>query len=345
MRGLQRLLLLALPCIAAVAEPPVAIRVENFTAPPSTGPVTHVTVCNLRTEVYDGDLRLQLPEGWEWAPNKHAVTLGPRETRRIPFTIEKAANTAENSYAVGATCVGAGTEVIREQRIVCASAPYFKPEIDGDLKDWDDAIPVSFLCRGRETIVRTYWNRRAFCLAVTVDEEELTIPENAPASALDAVQFALAAGDAETGAGPDDMATRSEFLIAAGGSRRSSAKCFFLLKPGMPLSAAQQTRGLAGLEFEETQVAVKRKKGLTHYECAVPFAAMPGIRPGEGREIRFSVLIHDPDGTGVRDWGEAAGLWPSQRNPLAWCSWNGIRWGKDAPFDGKIEWGLCSSIH
>jgi hypothetical protein len=70
---------------------------------------------------------------------------------------------------------------------------------------------------------------------------------------------------------------------------------------------------------------------------------MPEIKATEGREFRFSVLVHDPDGTGVRDWGEAAGLWPWQRSRLAWASWQGVQWGKEPPFDSAIEWGFCSS--
>ena len=67
------------------------------------------------------------------------------------------------------------------------------------------------------------------------------------------------------------------------------------------------------------------------------------IRPSEGREFFLSVLVHDPDGTGVRDWGEAAGLWPSQRNRMAWSLWPGADWGEKPPYDNKLHWGLCTS--
>ena len=67
------------------------------------------------------------------------------------------------------------------------------------------------------------------------------------------------------------------------------------------------------------------------------------IRAAPGREFCLSVLVHDGDGTGLRDWGRAAGLWPQQRNRLAWCLWQGAKWPKDPPFDNKIEWGFCSS--
>ena len=108
---------------------------------------------------------------------------------------------------------------------------------------------------------------------------------------------------------------------------------------------ALQPRELALLELKEAKLVVKSRQGITYYECAIPFSVMRDIKATEGREFCLSLLVHDPDGTGVRDWGEAAGLWPSQRSRLAWCDWQGARWGSEAPFDNKIEWGFCSSKH
>ena len=92
-------------------------------------------------------------------------------------------------------------------------------------------------------------------------------------------------------------------------------------------------------------MVVKRRKGITCYEAAIPFSAIPNIEPTEGREFCFSLLVHDPDGTGLRDLGQTAGLWPWQRTRLAWSSWEGVRWGDYVPFDNKAEWGFCSSKH
>jgi hypothetical protein len=54
-------------------------------------------------------------------------------------------------------------------------------------------------------------------------------------------------------------------------------------------------------------------------------------------------LVHDPGGTGIRDWGQAAGRWDGERNRLAWSRFSGDRWGDEAPFDNKTPWGMCSS--
>ncbi len=196
---------------------------------------------------------------------------------------------------------------------------------------------------GRKTIVRTYWNRDQFCLLVEV-EEERHIGYRA-AGEFDAVQLALAPRDAPAASAPDGKATRHEFLLVGSASAWARDRCFQLAKPGDPLSATQEARDIAPLELKAATLVVKRRGQTTCYEAAIPFAAMPGIQATEGREFCFSVLIHDPDGTGLRDLGEAAGLWPWQRNRLAWSLWRGARWGKESPFDNRIEWGFCSSKH
>ena len=89
---------------------------------------------------------------------------------------------------------------------------------------------------------------------------------------------------------------------------------------------------------------MRRIDRVTYYECSLPWGEMrQALQPAEGREIYLSVLVHDPDGTGIRDWGEAAGLWESQRNWFGWSKWSGARWGDRPPMDSRVEWGLCSS--
>ncbi len=309
----------------------LALRVEHFTAPPATGPVVHVLAANLGEEPYEGAVRLDLPEGWAWSPAEQAVSLATGETKRVPFVVERATNLNANEYPVRVTAVSAGVEVVREQTVVCASAPYGKLEIDGDLADWADSLPVAFGQDGKTTTLRTLWNRRTFYLAVEVEEVAL--------AAGDAVQFAVASSKAETGRAPGGRTERFEFVVAG------KPPCYVLDTPGMPLSTAAQPRALESLDTVDAEVAVVHRDGTTYYECAIPFAAMDAFRPSAGREFCFSVLVHDADGNGLRDWGAAAGLWPSQRNPLAWCLWDGVQWGDPPPYDGKIEWGLCSSIH
>ena len=157
------------------------------------------------------------------------------------------------------------------------------------------------------------------------------------------MQLAVSPEGAITGTSEDEEATRFEFLLVAT-SEGTGGRCFLLAKPGMKLAEAAKVRRLEPLEYEDADVAVARRDGITYYECSVPFRLMrKAIRPTEGREFSLSVLVHDPDGTGIRDWGQTAGLWPSQRNRLAWSRWEGAKWGQNPPFDNKLQWGMCTS--
>ncbi len=329
---------------SAAQVEPVALRVESFTVPPSTQPLMHVQIKNLLDVPYQGSLSANGPDGWQIAPAKRDVSLRPGETKRVPFTVERGLNLKSNSYPVEISASGAGVTVVRKQDVACASAPYFKPTIDGDPGEWKDAIPVTFTSGGKKTIISTYWNRRQFSILVAVEEEKLIgYPEEPAASRFDAVQIAISPQDGKTGTSPDQQATRFEFLfVSAGGG--NSGRCFQLAAPGMNLAEGAKSRRLERLKYEKAQVAVSRSGTTTYYECGIPFSPMRGqIRPSEGREFCMSVLVHDPDGTGIRDWGQAAGLWPWQRNRLAWSRWAGATWGKEPPLDNKLQWGLCSS--
>ena len=338
-------------CGAGDADAPaVAVRWENLTVTPATGPVTHVLVKNLRRSTYRGTIRVVCPASWKLNRTSASVTIRPHQTVRVPFAIERGTNAESNSYPVQIEAIGGGAPVRRTQAIVCASAPYFKPQIDGNIDDWGGAIPVTFAVGGKKSVIRTYWSRQNLSLMVAVEETALHPPGSQGAGAgADAVQIAISPRNAETPSHHGGSATsagakaqRYEFLLAAAG-KQPGGKCFALIQPGQKLSLAPKSRPLAGLELAGAQVAVVRKDGVTYYECSIPLKAMPLIRADPGREFCLSVLVHDGDGTGLRDWGEAAGLWPQQRNRLARCLWQGAKWPKDPPFDNKIEWGFCSS--
>ncbi|UCE47027.1 MAG: hypothetical protein JSW47_15630 [Phycisphaerales bacterium] len=341
---LSQLVLLAGVVVAgsATSTADVVVRAENFTVPPATGPLAHILARNTGNAECTVTIEPEFPDGWQWTPENREVTLPPGEVKRLPFTIEKALDARSNRYAVKITVVRGSDKVVHQQSVVCASAPYFTPKIDGKFKDWSDAIPVTFTTAGKKTIVSTYWSRRHFYLYVQVEEDKLCSHKK-DAGQVDAVQFAIAPSDAETPSVAKAEAQRSEFLLVDVGGMFGKDKCFQLVRPGQELSLTQLQRTLEALQLKDAQVAVKRQGKITHYECAIPFSAVPTVRPAVGREIRFSILVHDPDGTGIRDWGKAAGLWPEQRNPLAWCKWSHVEWPADPPYDSKVEFGLCSS--
>jgi hypothetical protein len=158
---------------------------------------------------------------------------------------------------------------------------------------------------------------------------------------FDALQLSISPTHEPTGTLPEQTAERYEFLFAG---TEGKGRCFLLATPETKLAEVGSERSLEPLAYNEAQVVVARRDGVTYYECAVPFSLMrERIRPSEGREFCLSLLVHDPDGTGIRDWGEAAGLWPWQRNPYGWSEWPGANWGDEPPLEPKSSWGLCSS--
>jgi len=325
----------------AVSSEPVALRVESLMVCPSTQPIFFVQVKNLRDEPYEGMLSIRVPAKWRIAPSQRQIFLKANELQRVPFTIEWGVNAKENSYPIEVIAQGAGQEVVRKQNIVAASAPYFKPTIDGVIDEWSDALPVALTTGGKRSVISTYWNRRTFSILIAVEEDAL-IPYQ-ESGRFDAVQLAISPQGAVTGTTVEEQASRFEFLFVAGGDG-SEAKCFKLASPGMKLSEAARCRSLPPLAYDDAKVVVTRDSGTTYYECSLPFGPMrDAIRPSEGRELFLSVLVHDTDGTGIRDWGRAAGLWPSQRNPLAWSRFSDTQWGDTPPFDNKLYWGLCTS--
>ena len=325
---------------AVRGDDPVALRITNMGVTPAHMPSVTVWVKNMSGAAYEGSVRLELPDGWRASVPAQDVSLAPGEVTGVRFTLHDAKNREENRYPLTAVAQGAGQEVRRSQEIVCASAPYFKPNIDGKVDDWEDAIPVTFVTKGKSTTICTFWNRRQLSVLVGVEEENL-IPQGDDGP-FDAVQIALSQQNTKTSTSVDDEATRHEFLLTADGAGQGG-RCFRLAEPGTKLSATQADRNLSELEIEDPKLAVWREGNTTYYEWGISFRSLSGIRPSEGREFFLSVLVHDPDGTGLRDWGEAAGLWPSQRNQLAWSKWPGAKWRDDSPMDNKLEWGMCSS--
>jgi hypothetical protein len=303
--------------------------------------MVYVAVKNQSNTPFDGSVSVTLPGDWKAVPEARPLALAPGETARLGFASEGGVNDASNRYPVEVTVSGSDRKITHEQEVFCASAPYFKPEIDGNIDEWKDAIPVSFSTGGKTTTVRTYWNRRTFSLLVSVEEDALQLPGKA--TKFDAVQFALAPQGATTGTSPEEETERFEFLLTSG-KWLGSGKVLQLAEPGMKLAEAVTVRSLAGLEIADATLSVSREGRTTHYECSIPFAPMRRkIRPSEGREFYFSVVVHDPDGTGLRELGAAAGMWPCQRKPFSWCRFRGDSFAEKASFDSKTPWGLCSS--
>jgi hypothetical protein len=323
------------------------MRIGSFTVAPAHTPLAVVMLRNTSKDPFQGILRVRGPEGWLIVPAEREISAAPGEIVRAAFTVQRGTIVEANSYALEASLTGGGTALVHKQNVVCASAPYFRPKIDGNHDDWKDAIPVTFATGGKKTVVSTYWNRKQFAFLAAVEEDNLvTCRTDGPKEPCDAIQVAISAEDKPTAASPDHPSGRYEFLLVAAGSPqegRWQAKCFQLADPATKLGATQASRDLTPLATGQVEAIVTRKDKVTYYECAIPLKLLAEIKASEGREFCFSLLVHDPDGTGIRDWGQAAGLWPSDRNRLTWSVWPGARWAKEPPFDNKTPWGMCSS--
>lgn len=331
-----------LMAFACQGAEPVALRVENLLVSPSHGPLARVLVANRMSSEYRGTVRLIAPAGWRVVPDRRDVRVAPGAVERVAFNVERGEYVESNRYRLEAVADGAGTSVRWQQTIVAATAPYFKPVIDGRPEEWNEAIPVRFTTGGKQTTISTYWNRTQFSLLVAVEEDQL-VGYQADGRPFDAVQISLAAAGSATGAKPEQPAARYEFLLVWTGSG-TAGKCYQLAGPATRLSETLAIRKLEGLECDKAQLAVRREGRVTYYECGLPMKAMRAeIPPGEGREFCLSLLVHDPDGTGLRDWGAAVGLWPWQRTRLAWSLWPGAVWGREPPYDNRVEWGMCAA--
>lgn len=323
-----------------VSAADLSIRPKNFIVTPSTGPVAEVIVQNNGTSPYSGTVTPTYPEGWQVAPLSQKIDLPAGESTVLSFAVEKGLDRKANIYPVSVNADG--TEPVKAD-VVCASTPYYKPKIDGKLDEWADAIPVAFETGGKKTTVRSYWSRQNFCLAVEVEEDELTGLKNTE-NGLDAIQFSLAPNKAQTPTEKTGTALRYEYVVADSGSFLKGDKCFQLMSYGDTAGVAQETRDLGPLELKDAEVKVKHKDGVTRYEVAIPMRPMlKRLRATAGREYRFSLLVHD-NGK-IRDLGTVMNLWPCDRNPLAWCKFNGAAEPAELPFDNKVEFGFCSSIH
>lgn len=345
MRRIAQAFAMASAALSCLGAEPLRVRVESFTVMPSTGPVVHATVRNESEQPVKASFGVRWPDGWTAEPDEQHLELAPNETVRAPFTLTQAVDVAANRYSLGLVMRVGGRELLGSQQTVCATAPYLRPEIDGKLDDWKDAVPIWLLHDRKRTTMMTCWDRRRICVAVRVEEESLQKwDRRGEAAAVDAIQFSLAAsppppGDRETNA------DRYEFVVVPVSIRRRTAEAFLLMQPGDKTAQAADVRELDGLDCRDVEARVRRKSGTTCYEVAIPIVCLPGIRPTTGRTFRFSLLVHDGASGALVDFGVMLDRWEDERDPLAWCRWKGASFGDVVPFAGNVEFGFSSSIH
>ncbi|MCF7956765.1 MAG: hypothetical protein K9M75_13260 [Phycisphaerae bacterium] len=322
---------------------PLLVRAENIIVPPSTGPVTHLVVKNQKAAPCNCRIQVKYAQDWTISPTEIEISLKSEESRKIPISIDKAIDLESNLYPVEITVISGDMQKVFKQNVFVATTPVFTPKIDGNLNDWEPAVPISFETKGHKTIIRTGWNKKYFNVAVVVEEDELSGYKANSDKSIDAIQFAIAPRKTKTPTTDDQQSQRYEFLIVDSPGFMSSDKCFQLMRPGDNIADALKERALEPLQIKDAKVVVKRNKNLTVYECSIPLSLMAKLKPMTGRDYLMSFLVHDPDGTGIRDIGEVSGLWEFQRNKFAWSTWKGVKWQDRPPYDSKLEWGFSTS--
>ncbi len=331
-------LCLLLGSVGTAAEP-IRLRVEPLTVPPATQPLISVAVQNLQEQPCRGVLSISGPDGWRIASESHPVELPANGERRFAFNIEKARNVEANSYPLTVTARVGEQLVERSQAVFVASAPYSKATVDGRVDEWQDAIPVTFPHQGKRTTISTFWSRRRFYLLVSVQEERHIGHAGPDGRPCDAVQLAISPLDGANEAG--GTARRVELLLMSAGG---AAQCYQLAAVDTALEATRKARALGPLACSDVEVAIQREGDMTHYECSIPFSLLrEAVEPAEGREFFLSVLVHDPDGTGLRDLGQAAGLWARPDDATAWSRWMDAAGERAPPLGNQVRWGLCTS--
>ena len=325
---------------ASIAADPVRIRVEPLTVPPATQPLISVVVRNLQEDLCTGTLSISGPADWRIAPDSRPLELAAGAEKRLAFNIEKARNVEANVYPFTIQA-RVGDRLVRcEQSVFVASAPYSKATVDGQPDEWQDAIPVSFEQQGKRTTISTFWHRKRFYLLVAVQEQQHVGYTGADGPPGDAVQLAISSPEPTDAAGVKN-ARRFEFVLASAGG---VAKCFQLAAWDTPQARTSETQSLEPLVCSDAETAIVRDGDVTYYECSLPFSLLrEAIEPAEGREFFLSVLVHDPDGTGLRDLGRAAGLWTQPDDAQAWSRWRGMAAGGVPPLGNQVRWGLCTS--
>ncbi|UDQ98661.1 hypothetical protein AAEX28_00905 [Lentisphaerota bacterium WC36G] len=307
------------------------IRPKNFIVNPSTGPVHEVMVTNFNNKPFSGIIEIKYDKAWTSTPKFHKVFLKAGETKKISQAITKAIDYTSNSYPVHIVMKSSGGKIVYDKKFItrCFSAPYYEVDINGSLKEWSDAIPVSFVTKGKKTTLRSYWGRDNFYIAVEVQEDKFlgTSDSKTP----DCIQISMS--------GRKETSHTNQFVAVGSNSMWSGDKVYVVSEDGKRPKVV-----------ENSQIDVDRDddKKITTYEIAIPFAAIKGVRPTAGRGLNFSIVVQDPDGTAIRELASIMNMATLKTRANRWFSGEVDSFSvnaREAKFNDRVDFGFCSSLH
>ena len=342
--------------IGAEAKTPVVaatvfVRGQNLVVCPSTGPVWSATVYNTSAKPFAGELKVTFPEGWKTNRTSCTVTLAAGEAKNFDFAIEKATDRKSNAYPFILDLTAPGVSVRREQTIVCATAPYGRPTIDGKADDWKDVVPISFSGGAEDAPVRVmaFWSKKTFSLCVEVTENALTVCDDPAKAALcDALQFSLSPESVlSPAAAPAKTLQRYEYLVLPRKDGVAEVRKLAWVGDAKPEATPSSKTPSAFSLLDGAKATVTREGKLTRYELSIPLRTMKALKATTGRVFGFSLLVHDAaPKSAIRDLGNVMNLLPMHRRVGAWTRLANFPWSpKTKPWTNRIEFGFSSSIH
>ncbi|GBC98080.1 hypothetical protein HRbin17_00575 [bacterium HR17] len=138
--------------------PIVFVNPRSFPAPLSLKPPLRVKVENLLPRHVQVNLTVQPPTGWRLAQTQFTLRLQAGDIRFVTVPLLAVQPNTVNRYPLRyrATAEGIKHEGVQVVQVACAN--YGTPKVDGDLSDWQDAIPVTMVARGSRDYLRAVLN-------------------------------------------------------------------------------------------------------------------------------------------------------------------------------------------
>ena len=257
------------------AAEPVVLRIDSLLVTPSHTPSAVVHVKNLTASVYEGTVRLKVPARMVVEDRGAGGVAGARRDGAAIVYDPARHNGRGKLLPLEAVATGEGATVRRQQNIVAAAAPYFKPSIDGDPGDWADAISVSWTTGGRATQGRNLLESQA------IRPSDRRRGGSAGSGDVADRQRRLRRGPTRhLAAGSPNRPVRRrrnvEVRIPSRAHGAGVRRCYLLATPGLKCGETQSARPLEPLVYADAEIAVRREKTTTYYECRVSLEADAG---------------------------------------------------------------------
>jgi len=96
--------------------------------------------------------------------------------------------------------------------------------------------------------------------------------------------------------------------------------CLALTNEGPQLYSLWSITGETGF-VQGAKVAAKREGKHTRYEAAIPWAAIPPLRPEAGKDVRLNFILNENDGTTREGYLECRPGIGSGKSIRGWYDW------------------------